>query len=103
MRRQVSPLVSCIDCDSSKNPLRVDEKGLLRMKAAISLVSSLSTYAPTNPKSLPCSRLPLYNTDPSGYCESHKSEGWKQYKLDNPVISAATVRSGTVSARVPEA
>ncbi|HDD9959338.1 TPA: HNH endonuclease, partial [Escherichia coli] len=19
-------------------------------------------------------------TDPSGYCESHKSEGWKQYK-----------------------
>ena len=39
-------------------------------------------------------------TDPSGYCESHKSEGWKQYKPDNPVISAATVRSGTVSARV---
>ncbi|EFT1522769.1 HNH endonuclease, partial [Escherichia coli] len=35
---------------------------------------------PRTPKSCRVRGCRNTTTDPSGYCESHKSEGWKQYK-----------------------
>ncbi|EBW3990089.1 HNH endonuclease, partial [Salmonella enterica subsp. enterica serovar Enteritidis] len=35
---------------------------------------------PRTPKACRVRGCRSITTDPSGYCESHKSEGWKQYK-----------------------
>lgn len=35
---------------------------------------------PRTPKACRVRSCRSTTTDPSGYCESHKSEGWKQYK-----------------------
>ncbi|MDM9021461.1 hypothetical protein QU770_24020, partial [Escherichia coli] len=35
---------------------------------------------PRTPKACSVRGCRHTTTDPSGYCESHKSEGWKQYK-----------------------
>ncbi len=35
---------------------------------------------PRTPKACRVRGCRSTTTDPSGYCESHKSEGWKQYK-----------------------
>ncbi|HAW1144548.1 TPA: HNH endonuclease, partial [Escherichia coli] len=35
---------------------------------------------PRTPKACRVRGCRQTTTDPSGYCESHKSEGWKQYK-----------------------
>lgn len=35
---------------------------------------------PRTPKACRVRGCPHTTTDSSGYCESHKSEGWKQYK-----------------------
>ena len=71
------------------------------MKAAISLVSSLEYICPHEPqKPAVFAAAALQPRTIQATAKATKAKAGSNTNLDNPVISAATVRSGTVSARV---
>ncbi len=53
-----------------------------------------SLYATTEHLRKYCRVRGCRSNNKYGYCENHRNEGWKQYKQDNPAISAVMVRSG---------